>query len=267
MKIGNTTINDLKLGNSQIQKVMLGNTLIWEKNINFLTNLVAYYPFEGNANDNINGYNGSLVGTPTFTSGKNNLGINFGNDNITRYVQIPDNNDFSFTNGTTDVPFSISLWVNFSSFSSTGNWFVNKRNATNGGDEWQIIYYQNRLFFHKIQFDNRNIYQGVGTGLNPFNINTWYHICYTDNGSGLISGCKLYINGVLSNSIQVTAGVYTRMNNGTQPIRIGQAGWDLSPNVKHKGLVDELAIWKNRELTPTEVLELYNSSLGKFYPF
>lgn len=225
---------------------------------NFLTNLVAYYPLNSNANDSINGYNGTQVGTPTFTSGKVGNAINFGNDATERYFDIADNDDFSFTNGTTDVPFSISLCVNFSAFSVTGNWFVNKRNTTDGGDEWQIIYYQNRLFFYKFQFNNRNIYQGVGTGLNPFNINTWYHICYTDNGSGLISGCKLYINGVLSNSIQESVGVYTRMNNGTQPIRIGQAGWDLSPNLKHKGLIDELAIWKNRELTATEVLELYN---------
>lgn len=267
MKIGNININDCKLGNTQIQKVMLGNNLIWEKNINFLTNLVAYYPFEGNAIDMVNSYNGSLVGSPTFTTGKNNLGINFGNGSVTRYVEIPDKNDFSFTNGTTDVPFSISLWANFSSFSSVGNWLVNKRNATNGGDEWQIVYYQNILYFQKLQFNNNTIYQGVGTGLNPFVLNTWYHICYTDNGSGLISGCKLYINGVLSNSIQNSAGVYTRMNNGTAKIRIGQAGWVLNTNLKHKGLVDELAIWKNRELTPTEVLELYNSSLGKFYPF
>lgn len=225
---------------------------------NFLTNLVAYYPLNSNANDSINGYNGTQVGTPTFTSGKVGNAINFGNDATPRYFDIADNSDFSFTNGTTDVPFSISLCVNFSAFSVTGNWFVNKRNNTDGGDEWQIIYYQNRLFFYKFQFNNRNIYQAVGTGLNPFNINTWYHICYTDNGSGLISGCKLYINGVLSNSIQESVGVYTRMNNGTQPIRIGQAGWDLSPNLKHKGLIDELAIWKNRELTATEVLELYN---------
>ena len=232
--------------------------MLFSNSHDFLTSLVGYYPFNSNANDfSGNNYNGSSVGSPTFETGKVGNAINFGNDTVLRYINIPDNNDFSFTNGTTDVPFTISLWVNFSSFSSTGNWLVNKRNATNGGDEWQIIYYQNRLSFWKIQFDNRNIYQGVGTGLNPFVLNTWYHICYTDNGSGLISGCKLYINGVLSNSIQYINGVYTRMNNGTAQIRIGQAGWDLSHIVKHKGLVDELAIWKNRELTPTEVLELY----------
>ena len=47
------------------------------------------------------------------------------------------------------------------------------------------------------------------------------------------------------------------MTNGTQPIRIGQEGWNLSPKLKHRGLIDELEIWKNRELTATEVLELY----------
>ena len=247
---------------------MSSKKLLFGGNKSFLRDLVAAYDFEGNAIDiSGNGNNGTLVGSPTFPSGKNNLAVNFGNDSTDRYVNIADSDSLSFTNGTNDLAFSISLWVNFSSFSSIGNWLVNKRNSTNGGDEWQIIYYQNRLFFHKIHFNNKNIYQGVGTGLNPFNINIWYHICYTDNGSGLISGCKLYINGVLSNSVQDSVGVYTRMNNGTQPIRIGMSGWQSHPNLKHRGLVDELAIWKNRELTPTEVLELYNSGLGKFYPF
>lgn len=227
-------------------------------NKNLIENLVAYYPFNSNANDfSGKGYNGSLIGSPTFVSGKVSNAINFENDTVLRYVDIPDNNDFSFTNGTTDVPFSISLWVNFSSFSTSGNWLINKRNSTSSGDEWQFCYTYSRLFFSKFQFNNNSIYQEVGTYINPFNLNTWYHICYTDNGSALTSGCKLYINGVLSNTVQSGSGVYTRMNNGTSPTKIGLS-WNLSANLKHKGLIDELSIWKNRELTATEVLELYN---------
>ena len=227
---------------------------------NFLEGLVAYYPLNSNANDSINGYNGTQVGTPTFTSGKVGNAINFGNDTTGRYFDIADNNNFSFTNGTNDVPFTISLWVNFSGFGAIGNWFINKRGATIGTDEWQFIYYQNRLQFNKFQFNNNSIHQQIATTTTPFLLNTWYHICYTDSGNASVGSGKLYINGVTNVAInQNVGGTYTRMNNGTMITRIGHASFGLLPsNGKHRGSIDELAIWKNRELTATEVLELYN---------
>jgi hypothetical protein len=228
---------------------------------NFLTNLVGYYPFNSNANDlSGKGYNGSPVGIPTYGTGKVGNAINFGNDATLRYVNIPDNNDFSFTNGTTDLPFTISMWVNFSAFNSVGSWFINKRSAlNNGNDEWQFVFFQNRVQFYKFQFNNNSIFQNIASSLNPFLLNTWYHICYTDSGSGAVGSGKLYINGSLNTAINANSGgTYTRMNNGTNLTRIGVNSFNpLEINLKHKGLIDELAIWKNRELTATEVAELY----------
>lgn len=227
---------------------------------NFLTNLVGYYPLNSNANDlSGKGYNGTQVGTPTYGTGKVSNAIDFGNDSNLRYVSISDNNDFSFTDGTTDVPFSISFWVKISSFSASGNWFVNKMSAANDGNsEWQIIYFENKLNFYKYQFNNLNIAQRIQSSLTPFSLNTWYHICYTDNGTASIGSGKLYIDGVFNVALnQNVGGTYTRMNNGTFPTRIGQASWSISTTFKHRGLVDELAIWKNRELSATEVAELY----------
>ena len=225
--------------------------------VNFLTDLVAYYPLNSNANDVVNGYNGTAISSPTYGTGKVGNAINFGNDAVLRYVNIADNNDFSFTNGTTDVPFTISLWVNFSSFSSIGNWLINKRGATSGTDEWQLFYFQNRLQFAKFQFNNNAIAQQIATTSTPFSLNTWYHICYTDSGSGAVGSGKLYINGVANVAINQNVGTYTRMNNGTSLTSIGISSWSPVHPLKHRGLIDELAIWKNRELTATEVLELY----------
>jgi hypothetical protein len=227
---------------------------------NFLTNLVGYYPFNSNANDlSGKGYNGVFAGSPTYVTGKVGNAINFGNENISRYVDILDNNDFSFTNGTTGVPFTISLWVNLTATSLTGNFFINKRSAlNNGNDEWQFIFFQNRVQFFKFQFNNNSIFQNIASSLNPFLLNTWYHICYTDSGSGAVGSGKLYINGSLNTAINANSGgTYTRMNNGNNLTRIGLNSWSPSFDLKHRGLIDELAIWKNRELTATEVAELY----------
>jgi hypothetical protein len=227
---------------------------------NFLTNLVGYYPFNSNANDlSGKGYNGSVINSPTYGTGKVGNAIDFVNDAVLRYINVADNNDFSFTNGTTDVPFTISLWVNLTSFSSTGNWFISKRGLTSGTDEWQFAYAEGRLRFAKFQFNNNSIFQNIQSSLNPFLLNTWYHICYTDSGSGAIGSGKIYINGSLNAPINTNSGgTYTRMNNGTNVTRIGMNSWfPQETNFKHRGLIDELAIWKNRELNATEVAELY----------
>jgi len=226
---------------------------------NFLDGLVAYYPLNSNANDfSGKGHNGTQAGTPTYTSGKVGNAINFGNDATVRYFEVADNNDFSFTNGTTDVPFTIAMWVNISAFSVTGNWFINKRGTTSGTDEWQFLFGGDRVRFTKLQFNNNAIYQEILSSINPFSFNTWYHICYTDSGNASVGSGKLYINGVANVDInQNVGGTYTRMNNGTNLTRIGINSWGASPALKHRGLIDELIIYKNRELTATEVLELY----------
>jgi hypothetical protein len=227
---------------------------------NFLTNLVGYYPFNSNANDlSGKGHNGTPAGAPTYGTGKVGNAINFGNDAVLRCVDIADNNDFSFTNGTTDVPFTISLWVNLTSFSSTGNWFINKTSALNDGNaEWQFIFFNNRVRFVKFQFNNSSIIQLIETPINPLSFNNWFHFVYTDNGSGSVGSGKIYRNGILFTEInQNIGGTYTRMPNGTNLTRIGMNSWTPASNFKHRGLIDELAIWKNRELTATEVAELY----------
>jgi len=236
---------------------------------NFLTDLIAYYSFDGsNATDIHTGtHNGTLVGSPTFPSGKNSNCIDFANNTSLNYFTIADSNDFSFTNGTTDVPFSMSMWVNFSNFSTTGNWLINKRSATTGNDEWSLAFISGgALTFAKFQYNNNGIVQLISTNTGIFSTSTWYHIVYTDNGSGAVGSGKIYIDGALNvSSNSNSGGTYTRMNNGTRQVYCGINSWSPEVGFKHKGQLDEIAIWKNRELTSTEVTQLYNAGAGKFY--
>jgi hypothetical protein len=233
-----------------------------------LSNLVAYYALENNANDlSGKGYNGTLFGSPTFVSGKNNLAMQCGSDTTGRGFFVTDNNDFSFASG---VPFTFSIWANFSTFSSTANFLISKRGGASGSDEWQFVYSNvlNAMIFTKFEFNNNAIFQRYRSSTTPFSLNTWYHIVYTDNGSSSIGSGKLYINGSLNTAIsENVGGTYTQMNNGTASTSFGYAGFNNIQELKHRGLLDEIAIWKNRELTATEIAELYNSGTGKFYPF
>ena len=245
------------------------NQIFWYEcgsgNIN--SNLVGYYKFENNVTDST-GILPAATGTGIdFVVGKQGQAVRF--DASSDRVDIPDTTFLSFTSGGgVDIPFSISMWVYFTGFSSTGNWFINKRNATSLGDEWQFIYFENKLQLHKFDRNSNSIIQGVASPVNPFLLNTWYFIVCTDNGTKTNAGMKLYVNGTAQTTTNANSGgTYTGMNNGTAISRIGRGAWDLLSLTSHQGYIDEASIWKNKVLTETEINFLYNSGNGRTYPF
>lgn len=233
----------------------------------FLTGLVAYYSFDGsNATDIHTGtHNGTIIGSPTFPTGINSNCIDFGNNDAANYFTIADSNDFSFTNGGgVDVPFTMSFWVNMTAFSVTGSWFINKIPQVNTQNEYQLILLGSNLNIYKFDRNNSSINQSISHSFSP-SLSTWYHIVYTDNGSKTVAGMKFYINGSLVTSTNISSGTYTGMPNGNTDVFVGTNAWGANQALKVKGKMDEIAIWKNRELTSTEVTELYNAGAGKFY--
>lgn len=228
----------------------------------YLGKLVGYYPFNSNGNDfSGKNHNGTIIGSPTFSAGKVGNAIDFINNDSANYVDIPHTTDFNFSDATHDYPFSMCMWVKFHEFSNIGNWFINKRTTTSSGDEWQLIYYENRLQFYKFQYGNNSISQQIATSLSPFSLNTWYHIAYTDSGTNDVGSGKLYINGIENVSINQNNGSYTKLNYGNSISRFGANSWGYWWELKHIGLIDESYIWKDRCLTPSEVLDVYNKGV------
>jgi hypothetical protein len=88
---------------------------------------------------------------------------------------------------------------------------------------------------------------------NTTSLNTWNHFVITFNGT--TGTC--YINGVAQTTTNTTTGSYVRMNNTGAITRIG-SNISTAANTAQLGITDEIAIWKNRELNATEILELYN---------
>ena len=88
---------------------------------------------------------------------------------------------------------------------------------------------------------------------------TWYHIVVTYNTS---TGWKLYQNGTLKDS---NSNIETIKTPGT--LNTNYIGWvDSGTNRHWDGLIDEIAVW-DKELSSSEVTELYNSGDGLQYPF
>ncbi|CAB4152838.1 Concanavalin A-like lectin/glucanases superfamily [uncultured Caudovirales phage] len=212
------------------------------------TSLYAVYKAESNANDSLLNYNGTPYGGLTYTTGKSGNAFQF--NGTSSYIQIP-YNIFSST-----VEFSISFWVNFSSL--TGNQFLFSNIKVSGG-----IYKGFGIVKNTANKINLQIYGASSTdiySITTLNASTWYNIVITRNNLG----SNIYINGALDNSdsSSVNPTYYT-----PQYSQIG-AYDNTSSSLSYvtNGIIDELNIW-GKQLTATEVTELYNAGVGKFYPY
>lgn len=154
----------------------------------------------------------------------------------------------SFTFPTGD--FTLSLWLNPTSYLGSQNQFV-ASSGVNGGPYGALIFLfgsnNNSLYF---------LAQGTNTlQLGPYTVTTaaWQHILMRRSGSTLTA----WVNGV-----QVGSGSSTGALNhgGNTGITIG-ASPTGSPS---RCLVDALAVW-SRALTDTEIATIYNSGEGAEY--
>jgi hypothetical protein len=210
--------------------------------------LVAYYPFNGNANDESgNGNNGTLLSGAILTSDRNGnankaCSVNPG------YVRIADNNSLDLAN------FTLSIWFKPEGVTSAFNCLIGKNYAIayaigfdSGGSgacpapagtkrPMRVYAGQNVFYFSASDFT-------CGS-------NTWYHAAVTyNNSTGVV---QLYVNGSFIQSGSITAG---SIGNSTDPLAIGQDGHYSD---KFTGDVDEVCIY-NRVLSQTEVNQLYTN--------
>lgn len=226
-----------------------------------LTGLVASYPFNSNANDSVNGMNGTEHNTD-YVSGKTGNAVRL--NSTSDYIDIADNDNFSFTaGGGVDIAFSQSFWTYPTGWSGVGNWIFSKRD-TGSNDEWQIVMISGTIYF--MIFTDTSNYIGVVSS-STVSLNAWSHIVVTYSGSKTNAGLKIYINNTLSGSSNINAGTYTGMSNGNNLVRVGLPSWNSGLPYAHQGYLDEWDVWKNRALSTGDISELYNAGSGKAYPF
>lgn len=226
----------------------------------YLANLIAYYKLDANALDFSGvGNNGTVIGSPTYSAGKVGNAINFGTTTLSNHVNIPDSDDFSFTNNTVDLSFSISVWENVTQFSTGFNQILRKRlNSNTINNEYQIDILPNGSFaLYKFSNGTSTNYQLIQSALGLITINAWNNIIITNRDSN-INNVNIYLNGNLITPTRSTVGTYTRMINGTAPTWLGNA----NTGFKHRGLLDENYFWKGREITAAEALDIYNKGIA-----
>ncbi|MCX6167654.1 MAG: gliding motility-associated C-terminal domain-containing protein [Sphingobacteriales bacterium] len=217
--------------------------------VNLQTGLIAYYPFNGNANDESgNGHNGTLNGGVSLTTdrfGQTNAAYTFnGSDG---HISIPSLNNMTYK------PITYSGWVVITSnLLNTGGYnkkVILGRDQINVTTEGAIVFANTGTGAGSPMQNQFQYYMGgVPTPDNPhsntnLSLGTWQHFVYTHDASGTF---KWYINGVLTNS-----GTFTNINNANIPFNIGSGdGRDFWDNK-----IDDIAIY-NRALSATEVEQL-----------
>ena len=219
-----------------------------------LVGLVAYYPFNGNANDvSGNGNHGTVYNAVLATDRLGNANSAYFFNGTDAKIQVSDTPSLR-----PPTALTVAAWVNINSVP-----FHYLRIVTKGNNVPD-------------NFANYQLITGTATGFNPisdkqplFTMRTseryglpgpdsastiefgqWHHICGSWDGSY----AKIYYDGQLVGSTPFGGS----MSYDSNPLVIGR---DLFYNQSFHGSIDEVRIY-NRALSNVEVLKLYQNSSG-----
>jgi len=181
-------------------------------------------------------------------------------DGSNDHVLSSDQDDFSFTNGSNDLPFSLSLWVYVGDISSDDGPFISKANFTTGGNEFIFKHANGKLQF----FLYDNISSAAGDSIRTqapsatLSDATWHHVVATYSGNGSQTGMKVYTDGSQTTSTQSQNGSYSRLRNTSTPVVIGATQDLANANRVFEDRIADCVVF-NKEMTSAEVAEIYNS--------
>ena len=210
--------------------------------------LAAWYPFNGNANDESgNGNNGAVNGATLTTDRFGNPDAAYsydGND----WIQVPHHSSIDFDN--TDS-FSVSVWINRDDYTDQGQSVLEKWYSTQFGPyPYQIRtgWLGTSFSFSSGSFDGSGG-QTVSTDGGVANVDNHIVLVY-NNGNR-----KLYVDGIEVDDTTSSIGSFNNNDN----LYIGRRG--NVGNRYYHGVIDDIGIW-GRAITPCEIGQLYASQVA-----
>lgn len=209
--------------------------------------LLAYYTADNTPNDALGNYNLTAINGANYGTGIINQGFNF--DGVNDYYDAGNVLDFD---GST--PFSFSFWVNPNTLGNKN--LLQKWTGFNTG--WIIF-----MFGDKIRFALTNTVTTNSLRVETVNSLTtsMQHISISYDGTKDVSGVNIYFNGV-NQSLTTLDNTLTGSTSTSASFEMGR---NISSIGWYDGIIDEVALFE-KELTSSEVTELYNSGAGKQYP-
>jgi hypothetical protein len=215
-------------------------------------NLVSAWPMKegtGSTITDIKGTNTGTISGATWVKDKGFSRLSF--DGVNDYVSVPNNDSLNF--GTTG-DFTVSVWIKAAPISrlvfivSKEDPELNKRyNFYLRTTVPYIQYIVTDDAGHEINFNNDLT--------NRADDNNWHLLSATTDRDSAIGG-KLYLDGVLLNTVNVTSLTGTLTN--TNPLTIGMRSGNNS--AFFPGLIDDVRVY-NAALTQQQVTTLYQNGL------
>lgn len=210
-----------------------------------LNGLVAYYPFNGNANDEgVNANHGIVTGATLTTNRKGAANKAYYFDGTSNYIKIT--GGLPITNS-----FTISFWA-FCEDASNYNNVICDGSSQDGGNDFLINFRSTSI---GIRADKNNLplnyedsYPAALSNLDI--INKWVNVVWVMDPAS----SKIYLNGELISTIN-QAGTNEGHHDAFSFIGARQV-WG-NPDYFFKGKLDDIMIY-NKPLTQAEITTLYN---------
>jgi len=245
----NGAMDELRIWNTSRTQAQIKTYMLNKNLANNATGLVAYYRMNENtgtttasASTNTSGLAGTLVGTPAWTASPVQFkGNALAFDGVDDVVTVP-------YNAALDISTAITLeaWVYATKSTGIQNVISKSNNVANTGyifprtdDGWA-----NAVLYLFIGGGWRNVSAAYPS------MNAWHHLAATYDGATM----KLYIDGILKNSVAQTGLIATNTNAlalGTQP------GFSTE---YFGGYADEIRVW-NVARTQTQLQAGMNAEL------
>ncbi|HVS92313.1 MAG TPA: LamG domain-containing protein [Mucilaginibacter sp.] len=213
--------------------------------------LVAYYPFNSNANDaSGNGNAGTLnsVTSTTDRNGKANAAYQF--DGVQSYISVPDKQALRLAN----TDFTLNAWIKMDAYNAaSGSVILAKRiTGPNNGYTWGV---------HGLVDANAGkVTYGPGGGSNnafsngTVPIGSWHMV--TAEYTLATAQLRIYIDGTLNS---VSDGISSANPNITTLLFIGGDDPSLGTSYFFQGSLDEIRIY-SRVLSNNDLQKLYTST-------
>ncbi len=207
---------------------------------------IAYWPFENNLQDQVNGNEGTFFGgneTEAYVEGK--FGKSFRFDGIDDFIDIPDDPSLNITDEMT-----ISVWVNVD-LEDTAPTHQPILIKIEGNEGFRFVVVSSAQLMLRV--DNALVFDHYPDDDN------WHHLAGVFD-SGI---AKLYIDGIM---VQENDLGMEQISSTNSVFRLGKtiAGW-LAEDAFFKGMMDDLRLY-NRALTDQEVLKIYHHIVTDWEP-
>jgi len=223
--------------------------LVMNAQVNLTDGLIAYFPFNGNANDESGNGNFGTVNNANLVSDR------FGNSNSAYYFD--DNSKITLNKHFLDGAFTFVIWIKVDDISVGGNTiFSNGTIHGYFGNGFYGMIDPSKTYLNYAKNKTSSGFSFANDKPFEFKDGEFHCLIYTWNGLAGDDAAKIFVDGELFGSIRCESNVIDSDRNLTLGF-----GTDGVTRYQFKGILDDVYIY-NRVLNESEIRELYGTSIS-----